>query len=179
LWDAGILIPLAGASAKESNRELLGGMRTYVRAVEGSWVEGVRAGFSVASSGPLLTLEVGDGRATAVVSKCAGKLEIIADGHAIASDESGLVSVTLPHAVRWIAARCISIGGPSGVLLAHTSPVAVSALVRESEAVKVLVTSIAQTRAWCDEYGRYENPRRKQALLERCAEAIRVLEGRP
>src|SRR5262249_17879668 len=31
LWDAGVLVPLAGASGKDSNREVIGAVRTYVQ----------------------------------------------------------------------------------------------------------------------------------------------------
>ena len=34
-----------------------------------------------------------------------------------------------------------------------------------------------QTREWAETYGQYANPKRKQALLDRCAEAVQALEG--
>ena len=44
LWDAGLLIPLLGASGKDSNRTPLGGTRTYARLDGETWVEAVRSG---------------------------------------------------------------------------------------------------------------------------------------
>jgi hypothetical protein len=55
LWNAGVPIPLVGASGKDSNRTPLGAMRTYARC-EGSyksWVEAVKAGRTFITNGPL------------------------------------------------------------------------------------------------------------------------------
>ena len=47
LWDAGFLIPLVGASGKDSNRIALGQMRTLADCRELPWIEAVRVGKNV------------------------------------------------------------------------------------------------------------------------------------
>ncbi|HZZ82676.1 MAG TPA: hypothetical protein VFE62_29530, partial [Gemmataceae bacterium] len=65
LLDADLIVPLVGASAKESNGIALGSMRTYAQ-VEGevsldNWIDGVRAGRTFISNGPLLRWSI-DGK---------------------------------------------------------------------------------------------------------------------
>jgi hypothetical protein len=150
LWDAGVPVPLVGASAKESNREALGGTRTYVRPEGESWVEGIRAGRTAVSAGALLALA--------------------RDGDSVRAPAGAeLVSGT-----GWAAARA-----PVGAPFAHTSPVRVGTPARKPEAVAALVKLIEQTVAWAAEHGRYTNPKRKQALIDHCHAAVRKLEGDP
>ncbi|MBX9585036.1 MAG: CehA/McbA family metallohydrolase, partial [Gemmataceae bacterium] len=79
LWNAGFPIPLAGGSGKDSNRVALGAVRTYARLTAGeapsyrAWVEAVRAGRTVVTDGPLLSLEVG-GRGPGETVEAAGEL---------------------------------------------------------------------------------------------------------
>src|SRR5205807_28740 len=73
LLDAGIKVPLMGASGKESNASALGVMRTYARLPgEGfqyeAWIEAVRVGRTFVSNGPVLLLTVNDHDPGAVVS---------------------------------------------------------------------------------------------------------------
>ena len=70
----------------------------------------------------------------------------------------------------WVAARW---GGQVG--FAHSSPVAVGAVTRNAEAVAALVKLIDQTREWAEQHGRYANPKRRDQLLARCAEAAAKL----
>src|SRR5205085_9559734 len=64
LLDAGLRVPLVGASGKDSNRTPLGALRTYARLDPGrplalaGWVEAVRAGRTVVAAGAMLSLEV-------------------------------------------------------------------------------------------------------------------------
>ena len=64
LLSAGLRVPLAGGSGKDSNRTALGGVRTYARLAEaawlscGEWVEAVRHGRTFVTNGPLLGFEV-------------------------------------------------------------------------------------------------------------------------
>jgi class 3 adenylate cyclase len=62
---------------------------------------------------------------------------------------------------------------------AHTSPVAVGEPQRKPGAVAALRALVEQTRDWAETRGRYANPKRKQALLDRCAEALANLGGAP
>ncbi len=65
LLNAGLQVPLVAASAKESNRQVLGLPRTYARLQPGeaftyrNWIEAVRAGRTFVTSGPLLSFSVG------------------------------------------------------------------------------------------------------------------------
>ena len=167
LWDAGCLVPLVGASGKDSNKTVLGGTRTYVRAEGGSWVEGVRAGHCFASAGPLLTLTQDGDRIRAATR---GPTELVANGVVISSG-AGEVEVVSPPG--WAAARCPAQSG-----FAHTSPIAVGEVPRKPEAVAALRKLVEQVREWAENVGRYANPKRKQALLDRCAEAGAKLEVR-
>ena len=187
LWDAGFLLPLVGASAKDSNRVALGRMRTYVRCEEpnpptpfpkreggagfappsllgkgvgglGSspaWVEAIRAGRTFVSAGPLLAL-TRDGN-----HFCASARTRAGDSPAEVVTGAG-----------WVAARCLASGG-----FAHTSPVAVGSPARKPDAVAALRKLVEQTREWADAHGRFANPKRKQALLDRCADAMTTLGG--
>ena len=66
----------------------------------------------------------------------------------------------------WVAARC---PGPGS--FAHTSPVAVGPSKRKPEAMVALRKLIEQTREWIEAHGRFANPKRKQAMLDRCTGA--------
>jgi hypothetical protein len=173
LWDAGFRVPLVGASAKESNKTVLGGMRTY--APPGmSWIEDVhfRSAHCFASAGPLLAV-VRDGdhfRATARAGGAPAPVEIVANGAVVASGVGEAEAVGPPG---WVAVRCPAPGG-----FAHTSPFSVGEVGRKLDAAAALLKLVQQTREWAETHGRFDNPKRKQALVERCAEAARKLEGR-
>jgi hypothetical protein len=174
LWDAGFRVPLVGASGKESGKTPLGGMRTYTpRGM--SWVESIhfRSGHCFASAGPLVTY-VRDGdhlRASASAAGNPSIVEIVANGGAIAAGE-GSVEAPLPPG--WAAVRCPAQGG-----FAHTAPIGVGEVTRKPEAAAALRKLVEQTREWAETQGRYANPKRKQAFLDRCAEAAARLEGPP
>lgn len=172
LWDAGVLVPLVGASAKDSNATRLGAVRTYARVGDGTWLDAVRAGRTVVTAGPLLDLAVEGAVARARARTHAGepRVEIVANGTVIATGD-GAAEVPLA-APGWVAARTT---GAAGV--AHTSPVAVGAAGRKPEAVAALRALIDRTRDWVETLGRFANPKRGQALIDRCAEAARKLEG--
>ena len=153
LWNAGVRLPLAGASGKASNRIALGGVRTLTPATTdgyAGWVEHVRAGRSVITNGPYLRMTVnGQPFATRLAAPTAEplrvraeatslvpfeRLELLANGAPAATATAtgqpftALVEaeVRLPEG-GWLAARC---WGPSKAELyphvpvfAHTSPV--------------------------------------------------------
>lgn len=66
LLNAGLRVPLVGASGKDSNGVALGAMRTYARLADGesfsyrAWIEAIRAGRTFVTNGPLLTFTVAD-----------------------------------------------------------------------------------------------------------------------
>jgi hypothetical protein len=169
LWDAGVRVPLVGASAKDSNRTPLGAMRTWVKPDGGTWLDCVRTGCTVASAGPLLTLtRDGDSfRARGFPEPV--EVELLSSGQVVASG-AGAVEAEV-SAPGWVAAR--TAGGP----FAHTSPVWVGEPARDPRAVQALLRLVQQTVEWAREHGHYANPKRRAALLERCAEARAKLEA--
>ena len=238
LWDAGFLVPLVGASGKDSNRTALGSVRTYAKVKrptppaplpegkgeegedpsptppprgeglrpdgspapppflgEGvggrgssssspfpsgrgaggvgllSWLDAVRAGRTVVSAGPLLAL-ARDGDRFRANARSRGEpvpVEIVANGQVVASGQ-GEADAAVAGA-GWVAARCPAQGG-----FAHTSPLAVGSRVPKPEAGAALRKLVEQTREWAEAHGRFANPKRKQALLDRCTEGIGKLE---
>lgn len=150
LLDAGIRLPLVGSSGKDSNRIALGSMRTLTAPSSYSeWVEHVRAGRTVASNSPFLSLTVNeqpfesrlvhDGapfrlRAEAASSAPFEKLELIANGEVIRSIGGTAAPVTtatleVEHSLPkggWLAARCWGASRPElypyTPVFAHTSP---------------------------------------------------------
>ncbi len=167
LWDAGFLVPLVGASGKDSNRGVLGGMRTYAQGT--TWLDAVRAGRTVASAGPLVTLARDGPR---VRTTACSRVEIVVNGQVVTSGAGAAEAVAAEPG--WVAARC-----PAQGEFAHTSPLAVGEPIRKPDALAALRKLVEQTREWVETAGRFANPKRKQALLDRCAEATRKLEDRP
>jgi hypothetical protein len=150
LLDAGLQVPLVGASGKTSNRQALGGVRTYARLKAGdefslrTWLEAVRAGRTFVTNGPLIACTVNgqdpgsiidlQTAAPAQVKVSAesawpfDRLEIVVNGQVEAEIEAGTnantamieTNVNLPNG-GWIAARCR--GSTPLHDYAHTSPV--------------------------------------------------------
>jgi hypothetical protein len=135
LLDAGLSVPLVGASGKQSNGTVLGIMRTYAHLHEEfsykAWIEAVRAGRTFITNGPLLFLTVnGQEPSAAGLEVHAGdkvqirvdaqsrsafeELELVCNGEVIATARPE--SETLCRAVLevehpithggWLAARC-------------------------------------------------------------------------
>jgi hypothetical protein len=189
LWNAGFPVPLVGGSGKDSNKVPLGAMRTYALLRDGAtfsykeWIEAVRAGRSCATSGPLisLTTRTEDRQAIAIAEAHSpqppDRLEIVGAEGVIA----GGVEVSLPaEQSGWFAARCLN---ADGTVAAHTSPAVIRAgnqpLPRRPDAAAALAKLVEATREWVETTGRFENPKRKQALLDRCAEALARLGAAP
>jgi len=137
LLNCGFHVPLVGASAKNSNRQVLGAVRTYARLMPGEgwshkgWIEAVRAGRTFVSSEPLLDFTVdGKGPGSTVTPESASinlavhargnspieDLELIQDGNVVLGGSAlTFIETQLPvTGSGWWAARCRD---------AHTSPV--------------------------------------------------------
>jgi hypothetical protein len=179
LWDAGFLVPLVGASGKDSNKIALGSVRTCARLAEGfslhNWVEAVRAGRTFVTTGSLLTLDRDGDRVRASLRSRADsdRVEIVANGRVLAA--GGTEAEAPAPGPGWVAARCQSAAGA----FAHTSPVAAGTSPRKPEAVAAIRELAGRTRDWVESVGRFTNPKRKQALLARCDEAIAKLGAGP
>lgn len=203
LWNVGVMLPVVGGSGKDSNRTPLGAMRTYAH-VSGEfslpgWIEAVRAGRTIVTSGPLVDFQVDGHRPGAKIDAsnelmCVAKaeslvsferLEIIANDEVIAATQpvfiepAGKWSAELQHRLApakssWLTARCTG-----KKEFAHTSPIVVRTngqpLSPRAEAATALRQSIEQTREWIESHGRFTNMKRQEQLLRNCAEAIRKL----
>jgi hypothetical protein len=167
LWDAGFLIPLVGASGKDSNRIALGSTRTYVLLNGQTWVDAIRSGRSVVTDGPLLSLDHNRGRVEAALRNVtpASRVEIVSNGRIVAQGEAK--ADWLAEVSGWVAAR----GWEAG-RLAHTSPVRLPESTSNPEARRALKSLAEQTREWIDVNGRFANPKRKTTLLATCDAAI-------
>lgn len=183
VWTAGFPIPLVGASAKDSNRTPLGTLRTYAKSADSGykgWVEVVRTGRSFVTAGPLLTFTVDGGRAHVTARSLARfeRVELVADGAVIAAavpEDGSAFHAELGAAVEgagWVAARCLPTAGPG---FAHTSPVRLGPSPGAAEAAAQLRPLVEATGEWAEVAGRYTNPKRKQALLDRCTGAVESL----
>jgi hypothetical protein len=187
LLNAGLRVPLVGASAKDSNRTPLGAYRTYARCAADvpfsytAWIDAVRAGRTVVTAGPILTVRVGEAGPGDEVEREGGPLhvrfgargiepyervELVVNGSVAASgDGSEAESEIQPPAGGWVAARCW--GG--GRVLAHTSPVYVRAAggapAADPDAVAALDRHLVRAREWVVSEGRFANPKSRDRLL--------------
>lgn len=196
LWNAGLPVPLVGGSGKDSNRVALGAVRTYARLPAGEaptyrgWVEAVRAGRTVVTDGPFLSLDLGGrgpgetldgtGEVTARAAVPApGRVELVRDGTVVAAGEGSAEVALTASEPGWLAARWV---GPGGAGFAHTSPVWLrpggAPLPRRPVAVERLARLVDATREWVESAGRFADPRSKPHLLGLCAAAADRLAGR-
>jgi len=173
LWDAGFLLPVIGASGKDSNRITLGHMRSYARLNGETWVDAVLGGRTIVTEGPLLSLECSDccARASLRVGSPTEHVEIIANGRRVAFGEGGAEAPV--HEAAWVAARCHTADGR----FAHTSPVLVGSPAQKPDAVAALAQLVEQTREWIERNGRFANPKRQAALVANCDAALAKFAG--
>jgi hypothetical protein len=188
LLNAGIRVPVVWASAKDSNRSLLGSPRTYARVIAGQpfgladWIEAVRAGRTLVTNGPFISLEVeglgpgetlrrhpDDSRVTARLRGAETgtdeKLELMANG-AVIRITGGESECTFDfRGGGWIAARVVR----GGRLIAHTSPVYVEvegvAPPADPAAIRFLDGHLQRTRDWIATEARFTLPRSRDRLL--------------
>ncbi len=149
LLNAGFKLPIAGASAKHSNKEQLGTCRTYAHLTPETsfsyamWIEAVRSGRTVVSDGAFIELTIDDNIPGSVLatgssdhslkvgaslqfSEKAGILELVGNGEILASNSSPengptLLEVEVPtQGLCWLAARFRT---KDSQFLAHTSAI--------------------------------------------------------
>jgi hypothetical protein len=173
LWEAGFLIPLVGASGKESNRVATGSMRTLANCDESNWVEAARTGKTIVTDGPRVRLgREGDRHFASAASRAgAARVEIVANGRVAASGEGHAEAVVEKG---WVAARC----QPAGGGFAHTSAVGIGEAVASPDAAGALAKQVQQTQEWIDTLGRFNNSKRKATILAYCEKALAILDGR-
>jgi hypothetical protein len=202
LLNAGLRVPLVGASAKASNRTPLGALRTVARldpATEfdlTAWIEAVRAGRTFVTTGPFLAFEVDGTGPGAVIQRPSGvgplrarfgargqapihRVELIANGAVVTSGQGAAIDYQfeLP-AGGWVAARCLD----GGRLLAHTSPVYVQVEGArppvDRSAVAFLDDHLKRTRDWVVTEGHFNHPKSRDHLLEIIDSACQQLAAR-
>ena len=185
LLNAGVRLPLVGASGKDSNRIALGSLRTYANVGDesrtyASWIEAVRDGKTFITNGPLLSFEIGETiLAEAESAAPFVKLEIVVDGLPFATAtpvESSVrftakIELPIPENANWIAARCI--GGPSplypdAVQFAHSSPVSLGPIRRDAESVNALLSQLERLREWATERANFTDEKWRAQLLSNC-----------
>lgn len=147
LLEAGVRVPLVGASGKEDNKRTIGAMRTYVNLLPGAefsystWIESLRAGRTFVTCGPILDFNINGEvpaekiiaseqtnlNVLATVSSTAvfSRLELLWNGEVIASANPAITTLfraTIDHQFRpnesgWLMIRCLS----ESTVLAHSS----------------------------------------------------------
>jgi hypothetical protein len=188
LLNAGLRVPIVGASAKTSNRTPLGALRTYARLPADTtfsytaWIDAVRAGRTFVTAGPVLrfTVDGSDPGATLdrpadapplrLAAEAAGtepfeRVELLANAEVVAS---GSGRIEREHALPdggWLAARCWG----HGCVLAHTSPVYVRVSGRlppvDETAIAALVGHLERGRDWLEREGRFSSAKARDHLL--------------
>jgi hypothetical protein len=194
LLACGQRLPLVGASGKDSNRVVLGAVRTYARLESGqefsygAWIEAVRAGRIFVTTGPLLSLSVDGDNPGAVLSiprdgktvnvhaeaRCATafeRLDLLHNGKIIANQDvtSDHVATVIDLNVQvsasgWLAARC---RGSDGIL-AHSSPVYFQVedqpLRPSADTIAPLVSVLDRTLDWVARDARCPNETQRMHL---------------
>jgi hypothetical protein len=157
LLNTGFRVPLVGGSGKDSNSVPVGRVRTYARLQPDqpftytNWIEAIRAGRTVATNGPLLTMTANGEDPGATIQIAAGQcvrvlaeasciepfehLEVVVNGAVVAEQSASgspatariEAEIEVPEG-GWVAARCHGKGWlPDSSLgqrvAAHTSPI--------------------------------------------------------
>jgi hypothetical protein len=172
LWNAGLCVPLVGSSAKQSNKTVLGAMRTVV--FGNDWLKAVREGSTYITNGPELTWKVQDGQVEATARSMMDfeQLELVVDGKVAAKAqpeklEDGSVAsmvATISTEACWVALRCTSRDGKS---FAHSSTIYSSPGTRDPKAVAGFLSFLQQTEDWISTEAHFASEKRKQQHLDR------------
>jgi hypothetical protein len=204
LLNLGVRLPLAGASGKDSNAQVMGSTRTYVKLDQAealsssAWIDGLRAGKSFVTNGPLLDFTVdgqvpgsrlqfepgtGRVRAEATSWRTFDRLEIICGGRIVATATAtgqpahAVLDVDVPlERTSWLAARCV------GDEFAHTSPIYVNVPDRPIEVDRVSVTrlhgEIERMIGWGQTKARCSTPQMRERLVAGFVKARQILWSR-
>ncbi len=193
LLNAGIRLPLVGASAKSSNRVALGSIRTYAQVdpqnrTYAGWIDAVRAGRTFVTNGPILR-QTQSANSWSVHAECLTsfeKLEMVRDGDVVSSSvpakEKGLWIVSLEHEFSteygWMAARCVGGESPldSGATnFAHTSPIYGVSKTHDEKSIHALIGCLERVRDWAGTQAQFLEAKWRDQLLRNCTEAEGIL----
>ena len=205
--NCGYRLPAVGGTDKMGAYMPVGASRTYAHLGDEefnfqNWAKAVRRGNTFTTSGPLLDFRA-DGRAPGdeiVLGAGAGtvevqveaksfvpfhRLEIVLNGRVMALKEetSGTQEMTLKDKVEvsgpgWLAARCVSLLGPTSVwglgIQAHTSPVYLLVPGRElfsAPAAAYLLTLLDGTESWVKNLATRPDPESFARVLKTLTDA--------
>lgn len=176
LLNAGLRVPLVGASGKDSNAIALGALRTYARLepeqplTYTNWIEAVRAGRTYVTSGPLLSVDVASltVRVEARSAEPIERIEFVHNGMVIAhragsaSDECVSLEREISSSLAgWLAVRCFDAKGS----FAHTSPVWLATSSPDANAVRTLIHDLQATRIWAETMARCSTSLKRENLV--------------
>lgn len=192
LLNAGIHLPLVGASGRCDNKSSLGSLQTIAYHDDGDWVARIKNGYPSVSNGPHVCLVINENKAHAsvVAAYCPfSQLELVADGKVVAKadavaspDIAGLWCMGIDFDItnqNWFAARVID-PRPSphtGMLptFGHTSAEYLGRRAPAESAIEFLSDHLDRGADWVENHGRFEQPKFKKQLLDTFAEAKATL----
>jgi hypothetical protein len=203
LYNAGCTVPLVGASAKDSNRHVLGMPRTYVQLPANTdltlanWVAAIKAGRCYVTNGPLLDYSVtGNGpyhiQAIATSITAFERLELVENGVVTTSQTATLTDqkwtaridmIYQPQGPTWLALRVLGTSStnlnPEQPVFAHTSPILFSQTPEaRSRAIRSLQDMVKKTTEWVRDQGRFTDDKYRMRLLTYCQQAEDTLSRR-
>ena len=207
-------MPVVGGTDKMSNGTCVGGCRSYVYLGKNrkldyqDWCDGIRAGNTFTTTGPMLFLEAdgapvgatirmkGNGGTVEVEAHAVGyfpleRIELIHNGRVAATQkaEPDACAATLRARVQvessgWIAARCFcrdDVPGPRGLTAAHTSPVYVEVgrrAIFEPADAHYLMEVLDDMIAWAEQIGVFRDPQKRVDVVKLFALSKEVLHRR-
>ena len=210
--NCGYRVAVAGGTDKMGAYCPLGWLRTYAlldtdRAFDyENWAGAVRSGRTFSTNGPLIDMtvegrQIGDtielpasGGTVQVEARAEsvwplGKIEIVRDGRAVASERAGRGAPTLKAKARvpvtrsgWIAARCSGRAGhPAAYIAAHTSPVYLKCgetRAFDGAAAQHLLALVQGSIEYAETLSTAFDERSRKRLVKLFKEARRELNGR-
>jgi hypothetical protein len=170
LANAGVQLPLVGASEKSSNLTPLGEVRTYAQLPGGGpftlagWIEAVRTGRTFVTAGPLLRLNANGPDVHAAVTGHAAvdRVELVCDGEVVASGEANCSMHRENLIGRWLAARA-RVGDQ---VVAHTSAVGLAATrPTNANGIAQLTEWLDTGKAWVETHAHFQKPGSRDHLI--------------
>ena len=192
LLNAGIDLPIVGASARIANDRPLGAMQTAIYDVDdGGWQKSLDFSSRVTNGpGPNLVIDGTTVSASAISNSPFGRVELISNGEKIAEAEckaTGTEYVAIldcpAPSEGWVAARILdtrkSFLDETTPLFAHTSAQWIGEPKRDPKAVAFLMGHLDKAREWVETQGRFDEPKFRTQLLATFDEAKAKLQSPP
>lgn len=185
LLNAGVQLPIVGASGRLANDRPLGTLQTISFRDDGPWAEQIKLSSSV-TNGPIVTLARDSNRFLycAISAFPFGRLELVSNGHVVQHIECRCIETSPQHYVAtgeleiksggWVAARAANqTTSPLSNLpmFGHTSAKWIDEPVATPQSVDLLLSHLDRARDWVENHGRFEQPKFKKQLLDTFDEA--------